>query len=51
VVALEKVPVAVLSIIFTAPLGAVAIKLVGERVLEVESEASLAAVVAASSSK
>jgi NhaP-type Na+/H+ or K+/H+ antiporter len=43
--------VAVLSIIFTAPLGAVAIKLVGERVLEVESEASLAAVVAASSSK
>ncbi|MDF7806822.1 cation:proton antiporter [Pontiellaceae bacterium B12219] len=44
--------VAVLSIIFTAPLGAVAIKMVGERVLvKADSGCSLAAAAAISSSK
>lgn len=43
--------VAVMSIVFTAPLGAVAIKLVGERVLEAAPETSHAALDALSESR
>jgi NhaP-type Na+/H+ or K+/H+ antiporter len=43
--------VAVMSIVFTAPLGAVAIKLVGERVLEPAPETSRAALDALSESR
>ena len=43
--------VAVMSIVFTAPLGALAIKLVGERVLEPAPETSHAALDALSESR
>ncbi|MEI6891112.1 MAG: cation:proton antiporter [Pontiella sp.] len=43
--------VAVLSIIFTAPLGVVAIKLIGERVLKPEEDSPRAAVEAAAASR